>query len=83
MYIRRVKRKNKDGSEVAYIQLAHNEWDSEKQYSKAHVIYSFGREDQLDLAVLERLADSVNRFLGPKRALKSKAQIEKATDICI
>lgn len=80
MYIRRVKRKNKDGSEVAYIQLAHNEWDSEKQYSKAHVIYSFGREDQLDLAVLERLADSVNRFLGPKRALKSKAQIEKATD---
>jgi len=81
MYIRRVKRKNKDGSEVAYIQLAHNEWDSEKQYSKAHVIYSFGREDQLDLAVLERLADSVNRFLGPKRALKSKAQIEKATDI--
>lgn len=28
MYIRRVTRKNKDGSKVSYIQLAHNVWDS-------------------------------------------------------
>ncbi|KOR95177.1 hypothetical protein N231_03285 [Geobacillus stearothermophilus ATCC 12980] len=27
MYIRRVTRKNKDGTTVAYLQLAHNEWD--------------------------------------------------------
>ncbi|GAJ59726.1 transposase [Geobacillus thermoleovorans B23] len=27
MYMRKVTRKNKDGTIVAYLQLAHNEWD--------------------------------------------------------
>jgi len=27
------------------------------------VIYSFGREDQLDRAALDRLADSIRRYL--------------------
>ena len=75
MYIRRVSRKNKDGSKVSYIQLAHNEWDAKAKYAKAKVIYSFGREDQVDTAVLERLAKSITRFLTPEEALKSKQEI--------
>jgi transposase len=75
MYIRRVTRKNKDGSRVSYIQLAHNVWDPKAKYAKAKVIYSFGREDDLDMAVLERLAQSINRFLTPEEALKSKQKI--------
>jgi len=80
MYIRRVTRKNKDGSKVAYLQLAHNEWDPVKKYSRAKVVYSFGREDQLDKAVLERLGDSINRYLNPEKAFEAKAQIEQASD---
>jgi hypothetical protein len=75
MYIRRVTRKNKDGSRVSYIQLAHNVWYPKTKYAKAKVIYSFGREDKLDLAVLKRLAQSINRFLTPEEALKSKQKI--------
>lgn len=80
MYIRRVTRKNKDGSKVSYIQLAHNVWDPKAKFAKAKVIYSFGREDKLDLAVLERLAQSINRFLTPEEALKSKQKIGDATE---
>ncbi|SDJ12873.1 hypothetical protein SAMN04488123_1161, partial [Natribacillus halophilus] len=43
MYLRKVKRTNKDGSQVTYLQLAHNEWDPKAKYAKAKVIYSFGR----------------------------------------
>ncbi|MCK8824837.1 hypothetical protein MWH30_07180 [Fuchsiella alkaliacetigena] len=65
MYIRRTSRKNKDGTKITYLQLAHNEWDSEKGYSKTNIIYSFGREDQLDREALERLVDSIERYLNP------------------
>jgi transposase len=80
MYIRRVTRKNKDGSTTAYLQLAHNEWDPKAKYAKAKVIYSFGREDQVDRAALERLAKSISRFLTPEEAFKSKEKIGQAAD---
>ena len=48
MYLRTIKRRNKDGSTVGYVQLAHNVWDAQRQQSRAQVIHSFGREDQLD-----------------------------------
>lgn len=73
MYIRTVSRKNKDGSVVRYVQLAHNEWDSEAGYSKVHVIHTFGREDELDTDALRRLARSIGRFLGPEEALRLEA----------
>ncbi|BBO84212.1 hypothetical protein DSCO28_47780 [Desulfosarcina ovata subsp. sediminis] len=66
MYIRTIKRKNKDGSVVEYVQLAHNVRHPEKRYPKAEVIYSFGRRDQLDLAALRRLVKSVSRFFDPE-----------------
>jgi hypothetical protein len=40
MYIRTISRKNKDGSEVSYVQLAHNRRDKETGYAKADVFLS-------------------------------------------
>ena len=48
-------RRTKDGSEVGYLQLAHNEWDPVAKQSEVRVLYSFGREDQLDRAAIVRL----------------------------
>jgi hypothetical protein len=73
MYLRTIKRRNKDGSEVSYVQLAHNVWDPVKQQSRAQVIHSFGREDQLDREALARLVRSITRFLDPDQALAAQA----------
>jgi transposase len=70
MYVRTIKRKNKDGSVVEYVQLAHNVWDKEKGYARAEVIHSFGRSDQLDKAALKRLIKSMSRFLDPEDAAR-------------
>lgn len=64
MYVRATPRKNKDGSVVRYLQLAHNVWDPVKKRSRAEVLYNFGREDAESRAALERLAGSLSRFLG-------------------
>jgi hypothetical protein len=64
MYLRTIRRTNKDGTVVRYIQLAHNVWDPVKKTSVAKVAHSFGREDQLDADALGRLAVSINRYLG-------------------
>lgn len=79
MYLRRVTRKNKNNT-VAYLQLAHNEWDAEAKHAKAKVIYSFGREDQLDRDVLERLAKSISRFLTPEEVLRVQEGIGETAD---
>ena len=73
MYLRTIKRRNKDGSEVSYVQLAHNVWDPAKGQSRAQVIHSFGREDQLDREALARLVRSITRFLDPEQALSAQA----------
>lgn len=73
MYLRRVTRRNKDGSEVSYVQLAHNVWDPAKRRSVTEVIHNFGREDQLDRDALGRLARSITRFLDPEQALAAQA----------
>lgn len=80
MYLRRVSRKNKDGRTVAYLQLAQNEWDSKTKYAKARVIYSFGREDQLDVDALRRLVESISRYLSPEEALRAQSEIGQAAD---
>jgi len=69
MYLRTIGRRNKDGSEVRYVQLAHNEWDPVRKCSVARVIHSFGREDRLDRAALARLVRSLSRVLEPEQAL--------------
>jgi transposase len=74
MYVRTIKRNNKDGSVVEYIQLAHNTRHPEKGYSRAEVIYSFGRRDQLDVEAIKRLVRSLCRFVSPEDALALQAE---------
>ncbi len=63
MYLRTIQRRNKDGSVVRYIQLAHNVRPPGSKHTVAHVIHNFGREDRLDPTALERLARSITRYL--------------------
>ena len=64
MFVRTSSRRNKDGSKVSYLQLAHNEWDPATQTSKMRVLYNFGRAEQVDRAGIERLIGSLQRVLG-------------------
>jgi len=74
MYIRRISRTNKDGSVVTYVQLAHNVWDPTVRQARAKVLFSFGREDELDLEALRRLIRGVARYLGPEETLQVEAK---------
>jgi len=58
MFVRTTVRRNKDGTAVRYLQLVQNEWDPVAKAAKMKVLHSFGREDQLDRAAIERLAGS-------------------------
>jgi Transposase DDE domain len=68
MYLRSTPRRNKDGSEVRYLQLAHNVWDPAAKRSKVQVVYNFGREDAASREALQRLVASVARHLEPGKA---------------
>jgi len=65
VYLRETRRTNKDGSVVAYLQLAHNERHRVTGSPVAKVIYNFGRADKVDRAALSRLVSSISRFLEP------------------
>ena len=64
MYLRTTKRKNKDGSEVTYFQLAHNERHPKTKKPIAKIIHRFGRADKLDRSELTRLCQSIARVCG-------------------
>ena len=82
MYLRSTPRRNKDGSEVRYLQLAHNVWDPAAKRSRVQVVYNFGREEPGTREALQRLADSVARHLEPGRARGAAAQgLERLTFI--
>ncbi len=74
MYLRSTPRRNKDGTEVRYLQLAHNVWDPQKRRSAVQVVYNFGREDTANREALQRLVASVTRFLDPEAALAASAE---------
>src|SRR5216683_2631434 len=74
MYLRSTPRRNKDGSEVRYLQLAHNVWDPQLRRSKVQVVYNFGREDATNRDALQRLVASITRFLDPAAALAAAAE---------
>jgi hypothetical protein len=71
--LRSTPRRNKDGTEVRYLQLAHNVWDPAAKRSKVQVVYNFGREDTANREALRRLVASVSRFLDPGKALAAAA----------
>src|SRR6266581_1675464 len=73
MYLRSTPRRNKDGSEVRYLQLAHNVWDPAAKRSKVQVLYNFGREDAASREALQRLAASLARHLEPGKARAAAA----------
>ncbi|MFN2468698.1 MAG: IS1634 family transposase [Gaiellaceae bacterium] len=60
MYLRRTQRRRKDGSTVGYLQLAHNRRVG--GVTTAEVLLSLGREDELDVDGLRRLARSIARY---------------------
>ncbi|MGH7293516.1 MAG: IS1634 family transposase [Polyangiaceae bacterium] len=75
MYLRTTKRKKGDGSEVVYYQLAESVWNSARRQAEAKVVFNFGRADELDLAVLRRLSDSIRRVCdGAESATQAALQ---------
>jgi hypothetical protein len=77
MYVKTSVRKTKNG-EVRYLQLAHNEWDAAVRQSVPKVVYSFGREDQLNKDAIRRLVTSLSRLLEPADAPAATADGELA-----
>jgi hypothetical protein len=63
VYLRESRRRNKDGSTVSYLQLAHNERHPETGSPVAKVIHNFGRADKVDREALTRLVRSISRVL--------------------
>ncbi|MHB8296448.1 MAG: IS1634 family transposase, partial [Acidimicrobiales bacterium] len=76
MYLRETRRRNADGSEVAYLALAHNERGPVTGVPKAKVIHNFGRADLVDREALARLVRSISRFLDPADAVAATASGE-------
>ena len=64
MFVRTTSRRNKDGTVVRYLQLAHNEWDPAAKSARMKVLYNFGRAEELDRAAVQRLIGSLSRLLG-------------------
>lgn len=62
------KRENKSGT-VRYLHLAHNEWDPVRGRAVPKVLFTFGREDDLDRDAVKRLVASLSRLLEPGDAL--------------
>jgi Transposase DDE domain len=73
MYLRESRRRNRDGTVVSYLQLAHNERHPVTGSPVAKVIHNFGRADKVDRAALARLVASISRFLEPGQAVAAAA----------
>jgi hypothetical protein len=72
VYVKTTKRENKSGT-VRYLHLAHNEWDPVKGRAVPKVLFTFGREDDLDRDAIKRLVASLSKLLEPGEALASTA----------
>ncbi|MGH8940502.1 MAG: IS1634 family transposase, partial [Actinomycetes bacterium] len=76
MFLREVKRQNKNGTQASYLQLVHNQWDPAAQASRTKILYSFGRTDQVERAAIGRLIASLSRLLDPATAFTATASSE-------
>lgn len=70
--MRTTKRENKSGT-VRYLHLAHNEWDPVTGGAVPKVLFTFGREDELDRDAIRRLVASLSRLLEPGQAVEASA----------
>ncbi len=75
MYLRTTKRRNADGTEVRYYQLAENVWDAKRGCAVATVVYNFGRADQVDGEKLRRLARSILRVFSGDATAAAGAEL--------
>jgi transposase len=66
MYLRTTQRRRKDGSTVRYVQVAHNR--RVDGVTRAEVLANLGREDELDVDALRRLARSITRYTDGESA---------------
>jgi hypothetical protein len=73
VYLRESRRRNKDGTVVSYLQLAHNERHPRTGSPVAKVIHNFGRADLVDPEALRRLVASISRFVEPEQAAAAAA----------
>ncbi len=73
MYVKTTTRRNKDGTPVRYLHLAHNQWDQAAGRSVPKILYGLGREDRLDRAAIKRLVASLSGLLEPADALAATA----------
>jgi hypothetical protein len=87
VYLRETKRKNRDGSVVGYLQLAHSERHPDTGVPSAKVIHNFGRADsadsvdRVDRDALARLVRSICRFLEPEQALAAALAAAHAAEV--
>ena len=76
MYLRESSRRNKDGSKVTYLQLAHNERHPVTGVPVAKVIHNFGRASKVDKEALARLVSSISRVLGNTATSVASSDVE-------
>jgi len=76
MYIRQISRKNKDGSRIRYLQLAHKFRDPDTGRPRDEILCHLGREDQIDREQILRLIKSLSRFLDPASQLATQGKLE-------
>ena len=80
MYLRTTKRRNADGTEARYYQLAENVWDAKRGCAVAKVIYNFGRAEDVDADKMRRLAASILRVFGDGSELGESSPEVKLRD---
>jgi hypothetical protein len=76
VYLRESSRRNKDGSKVTYLQLAHNERHPVTGVPVAKVIHNFGRASKVDKEALARLVSSISRVLGNTATSVASSDVE-------
>lgn len=77
MFVKTSTRRNRDGSKVTYLQLAHSEWDPVAKASRTKVLYSLGRADELDRAAVERLIASLRKLSSLVRQVGSSVCVSR------
>lgn len=78
MYIRQISRVNRDGTRVRYLQLAHKVRDAETGRPRDEILCHLGREDRLERAQIERLIESLARFLPTEARAAAEARFGTA-----
>jgi hypothetical protein len=64
VFLKTTKRKNRNGTTVEYLHLVESVRDPQTKIPKPHIIYNFGRADQVDRPKLMRLCVAIGRVCG-------------------